>query len=238
MDIKTLLTTFTSIEEGTMDKAKTNATGSKFGGYWKGTDVNPPKFNQGVGGEGKENLLKSYERELKEQPTKQLARSLFKEYAEYQLNEYGGTGAIGARSEAPTGTTTVDPNSPEAKQAALDKTMIQKGTNNLAPTLNAQGGSDPINTVKLQDVMSKLNTTPNTQLSNQEQNQTGQLAVAASKIIQNPQTASKFKSLITQADQLVAAKQAKLKQQQQAVGTNTSTQPTTQTGQQPGGAVK
>lgn len=38
------------ISEGSMTSAAQNPTGPKFGGYWKGTDPNPPKPGVGVGG--------------------------------------------------------------------------------------------------------------------------------------------------------------------------------------------
>jgi hypothetical protein len=38
------------VAEGSMDDAEHNPEGPKFGGYWKGTDKNPPKPGMGVGG--------------------------------------------------------------------------------------------------------------------------------------------------------------------------------------------
>lgn len=50
-DIKKLLESIDKIaKEGTMASASKHKTGPKFGGYWKGTDPNPPKPGMGVGG--------------------------------------------------------------------------------------------------------------------------------------------------------------------------------------------
>jgi hypothetical protein len=40
----------TGMEEDTMAQAEKHSSGDKFGGYWKGTDKNPPRPGQGVGG--------------------------------------------------------------------------------------------------------------------------------------------------------------------------------------------
>lgn len=154
-----------------------------------------------------------------------------------QLDEYGGTTGYGAASQAPQGTnTSTDLNDPAVKQAKLDQAQIKKSTQNIAGTLNQQGAAQPLNTVKFQDVMNKLDSAPNTSLSNQEQNQLGPLAVAASKIVQNPQTASQFKTLVTKADSAEQAKQAKVQQAQKQVGTNTPAAGQTQT--TPAGQIK
>jgi hypothetical protein len=74
--------------------------------------------------------------------------------------------------------------------------------------------------MKFTGVMDKLDAQPNTNLSNQEQSQLGPLAVAASKALKNPQTASQLKQLITRSDQLDKQQQEKLNQQQKTAGTN------------------
>ena len=132
--------------------------------------------------EVKENLLKSFERELKENPKRQVHRDLMREYKEY-VAEYGGVGGYGAASQAPQGSTS-QTSDPKADQLKLDQAQIAKSTGALKSTLNQQGAATPMNPVKFQDVMNKLNAAPNTNLSNQEQNQMGPLAVAASKIMQ------------------------------------------------------
>jgi ribosomal protein L29 len=143
-----------------------------------------------------------------------------------ELDEYGGTGGYGAASQAPAGTTAQDPD-PAAQQAKTDATQIQKSTNQLAATLNAQGAAQPLNKVKFSDTMTKLDDKPNTQLSAQELQQMTPMAVAASKALQNPQTASQMKQLISKADTVDKQKELKVQQAQQKVGTN---QPS---GQQP-----
>ena len=50
-DIKKILESIDRIaREGTMSSSAKHKSGPKFGGYWKGTDPNPPKPGQGVGG--------------------------------------------------------------------------------------------------------------------------------------------------------------------------------------------
>lgn len=225
MDIKHLLSRIDGIvaedrnTAQSMDSARRNPSGAKFGGYWKGTDKNPPKPGQGVGGESRDSILKDFERELKENPRPQLKRDLMREFRDFVI-EYGGVGGYGAASQAPQGSTAANPD-PAAAQQKINQQQIQKSTNLLKSTLNSQGASQPLNPVKFNGVMDKLDTTPNTNLNNQEQNQLGPLAVAASKALKNPQTAGQLKQLITKADQADKQQQAKLAQQQKATGTNT-----------------
>jgi hypothetical protein len=136
-----------------------------------------------------------------------------------ELEEYGGVGGYGAASQAPSGTTAQTPD-PAAQQLKLDRDQIQKSTSNIASTLNQQGAAQLLNKAKFGDVMTKLDATPNTQLSAQELQQMGPMAVAASKALQNPQTAMQMKQLISKSDSLDKAKQVKVQQAQQQVGTN------------------
>lgn len=136
-----------------------------------------------------------------------------------ELNEYGGVGGYGAASQAPAGTTAQDPD-PAAAQEKRDAQQIQKSTNALASTLNQQGAAQPVNKVKFGDVLTKLDAKPNTNLSAQELQQLEPMAVAASKALQDPQTASQMKQLISKSDTLDKAKELKVKQAQQQVGTN------------------
>ena len=166
-----------------------------------------------------ESVLKELQAELKSRPrAKRSAGELMQEYYSY-VAEYGGVGGYGAASQAPQGSTAANPD-PAVKQQALDQAQIQKSTNLLKPTLNAQGADKPINPVKFTDVMDKLDAQSNTSLNNQEQGQLTPLAVATSKALQNPQTAGQLKQVITKADQLDKQKQAQVKQAQQQVGTN------------------
>lgn len=130
-----------------------------------------------------------------------------------ELDEYGGYG--------PGGTPTADaPPDPAAEQAKLDQQQIQKNTNDLAPTLNAQGAAQPVNKAKFQDVMTKLDANSNTNLNAQDLQQLEPLAVAASKALQNPQTAGQLKQVINKAGQVDTLKQQKVQQAQQKPGTN------------------
>ena len=136
------------------------------------------------------------------------------------LEEYGGVGGYGAASQTPTGTTaqTADP---AKQQAAVDAQQIKNSTNTLASTLNQQGAAQPLNKAKFSDVMTKLDDKPNAQLSAQELQQVTPMAVAASKALQNPQTAGQMKQLISKSDMLDKQKVQKVQQAQQQTGTNT-----------------
>ena len=68
--------------------------------------------------------------------------------------------------------------------------------------------------------MTKLDTKPNTDLNAQELKTLEPLAVATSKALQNPQTTNQMKQLISKSDTLDKAKDLKVKQQQQQIGTN------------------
>ena len=164
-----------------------------------------------------ESVLRELQAELKSRPqVKRSAGELMREYREY-VTEYGGTGGYGAASQARP----VDAKDPAAIQQKINQQQIQKSTNLLKPTLNAQGAEQQLNPVKFTGVMDKLDAASNTHLSNQEQNQLSPLAVSASKLLKNPSTANQFKQLVTKADQLDKQQQEKLAKQQQPVGTNT-----------------
>ena len=97
---------------------------------------------------------------------------------------------------------------------------IHKNTNIISQTLNQQGAAQPLNKVKFQGVMDKLDAQPNASLSATDAQQLTQIGVAASKALQNPQTAGQLKQLITKADQIDKTKQQQVKQAEQQVGTN------------------
>jgi len=200
--------------EDSMADAENNPTGPEFGGYWKGTDKNPPKPGMGVGGES---VLRDYEQILKE-PKQRTAKDLMREYKEF-VAEYGGVGGYGAASQAPQGTNPSQPD-PAQLQKAADATQIQKSTNQIAPTLNAQGAANPVNKVKFNDVMTKLDDKSNTELQGADLKQLQPLAVAASKALQNPQTSTQLKQVIAKADQTDQQKEKQVQQAQQQAGTN------------------
>jgi hypothetical protein len=154
---------------------------------------------------------------------------------EEQLEEYGAAGTYGTASQAPIGTTSQNPD-PAEQQAKMDQQQIQKNTNAIAPTLNAQGAAQPVNKPKFQAVMTKLDDKSNQNLSSQELQQLEPLAVAASKALQNPQTASQLKQVISKAGTMDQMKQQKVKQAQQQTGTNVPAgqQPDQNTQQAPG----
>ena len=108
----------------------------------------------------------------------------------------------------------------EGKRYGDNQQQIQKSTNQLAGQLNAQGAAQSLNKVKFSDTMTKLDAQPNTDLNAQELKQLEPLAVATSKALQNPQTASQMKQLISKSDTVDKAKELKVQQAQQKVGTN------------------
>lgn len=136
-----------------------------------------------------------------------------------ELEEYGGVGGYGAASQAPAGTTDQETD-PAAQQMKLDQAQIKKSTDNIATTLNQQSAAQPVNKTKFSDVLTKLDAEPNTNLSAQELQQMTPMAVAASKALQNPQTAGQMKQLISKSDTLDKQKQLKVQQAQQQIGTN------------------
>jgi hypothetical protein len=217
MDLSQLLNRLRVLEEGSMKSAERKPTGPSFAkGKWKGTDSAADAKNKYVGGgcEESTSILVDLEKHLVENPVQ---RDLMAEYQQY-IAEYGGTGGYGAASQAPQGTN-ASPD-PAQKQAKLDQLQIQKSTSQLSAPLNSQGAATTINKAKFGDVMTKLDAKPNTQLSPTDQKELAPLAVAASKIIQNPQTASQFKQLVTKADSAEQQKQAKVDQAKQQAGTN------------------
>ena len=296
MDIKKLVTKLDALSESPMTQASNNPTGPKFSGYWKGTDSKPPKPGMGVGGEGEESMLKGFERELKENPARKLARDLMREFNGSQnpqdvvkvdvpllirllefaredaktdmdlhalaeklvgmcsggniltmdhyeqlisgstqtetIEEYGGVGGYGAASQSPQGAADLQ-NDPAAMQLKTDASQIKKNTGKIASTLNAQGASQPVNKLKFADTLTKLDAKPNTDLSAAELKNIGPLGVAASKALQDPRTAEQFKQVINKAGQNDMAKQQKVKQAQQQIGTNTPNKPGTVPGATP-----
>ena len=89
------------VDEG---NAKHDSIGPKFGGYWKGTDPNPPRPGMGVGGSAEESI------------EEQIAR----EYTQY-LREYGMT----TGGMAGTGSTANNP----VDQAKMNKEIQQTQQN-------------------------------------------------------------------------------------------------------------
>ena len=87
-------------KEGSMADAEHHKTGPKFGGYWKGTDKNPPKPGQGVGGMeeawgGGSPAIQGPGVDDSQSPIhgeKELEEQLMAEWSRF-LNEYGAYGA-------------------------------------------------------------------------------------------------------------------------------------------------
>jgi hypothetical protein len=201
-----------------MQSAEHNKSGPNFGGYWHGTDKNPPKPGVGVGA-AEESVLRELETELKNKPRVKLSpRDLMREFREY-VAEYGGVGGYGAAAQTPQGSTAQKPD-PAVMQQKIDQAQIQKSVNQIKPKLNQLGSAQQMNPTKFTGVMDKLDQAPNTNLSNAEQNQLGLLAVAASNILQNQQTAGQFKQLLDKTQQTELQKKQKVQQAQKKPGTN------------------
>jgi hypothetical protein len=166
-----------------------------------------------------ESVLRELQAELKSRPqVKQSAQDLLQEYYSY-IAEYGGVGGYGAASQAAPGATSTAQNpDPAALQQKADQKQIQTAVNQIKPKLNQLGAAQQMNPAKFTGVMDKLDQAPNTNLSNQEQNQLGPLAVAASNIMQNPQTASQFKQLLDKTQQTELQKNKQVQQAQKSMG--------------------
>ena len=201
--------------EGSMSDAENNPQGPEFGGYWKGTQKSPPKPGQGVGGES---VLRDYEKILKE-PKQRTARDLMREYKEF-VSEYTSTSATAMPSQDPQAAGTSQKPNPAGAQQAADNQQIQKSVAQIKPVLNAQGTGQPLNQVKFQDTMNKMDTDPKQPVPAGNAQQLAPLAAAASKALQNPQTTAQLKQVLSRADQLDQKKQQQVKQAQQQVGTN------------------
>lgn len=190
----------------------------------------PANFNRVT-----ESVLRELQAELKNRPqAKRSASELMQEYQTY-VAEYGGTGGYGAASQAaPGATSTAQEPDPAALQQQADQKQIQTSVNQIKPKLNQLGAAQQLNPAKFTGVMDKLDQAPNTNLSNQEQNQLGPLAVAASNIIQNPQTANQFKQLLDKTQQTELQKNKQVQQAQKSMGqTPVANTPNQQTPGQP-----
>jgi hypothetical protein len=217
-NMRDLLGKLARIDEGSMNNAAKKPTGPKFVGKWKGTDSAAQAKNKLVGGGCEESIIKDLEKAITENPRTR-SHNLMREYQEF-LNEYGGVGGYGAASQAPQGNDDEEPD-PEEKQAKVDQQQITKNVGQVAQPLNAQGAAQSLNKVKFGDVLTKLDTEPNTDLNAQELKQMEPMAVATSKALQNPQTAMQMKQLINKSDTLDKQKQQKVQQAQKIAGTNT-----------------
>jgi hypothetical protein len=134
------------MDEGSMAAATHHKSGSKFGGYWKGTDKNPPKPGQGVGGCAEdinleEELMNEWNRYLDEygsygsQPTGTAAAGGVQNPANPQQQQQDAdavkklTGIVGqAKNKGilPTGTSTTNATQAIAQNPALNKASGQQ----------------------------------------------------------------------------------------------------------------
>lgn len=105
------------IEEGTMASAEHRPSGSRFGGYWKGTDKGTPKPGQGVGGMEECAETNSLESRLRARWEKTKS--------EKGLQEYGMT--TGGTTNPQTNTN----NPVDAQQAAQQVNQAQQNLNKL-----------------------------------------------------------------------------------------------------------
>ena len=97
---QTTMSDYKSTLEGTMSDAEHHTSGSRFGGYWKGTDKGTPRPGQGVGGTA--------------ESTEQRIRNKYNQY----LKEMGTIGAVGMSTGGSTGTQ--DPAAAQKTQQELN----------------------------------------------------------------------------------------------------------------------
>jgi hypothetical protein len=135
MDIYKILKTLDSINEagaGEMKAAEKHPSGSKFGGYWMGTQKSPPKPGQGAGGCGESAVEANYVQGAgpdDSQSTihgdnikKRLQQEWNKFVSEYGANPPGGTARSNSGTEGSGGADFYNPFSGAYKGANQEKT--------------------------------------------------------------------------------------------------------------------
>jgi hypothetical protein len=205
-----------------------------------------PFYHDLVGNESQENsgsILKELSRPSTEREKtlvlKQTLESRWEQFKREAVNEYGGTGAIGAEPQSPQGSTQLTPQ----QQLAQNTTkQINRSVTQLKPTISSTGPAQQPNQPQLVQTLAKTSQTPNTQLNMTDKNQLGTLAPAVSDVMSDPQTANQFKQLVTKSQQTMQAQKQQAQRAQQQPGTNNTTQQqqqnqqqntSAQTGQQP-----
>jgi len=112
------------LDEGSMADAEKHQSGSHFGGYWKGTDKNPPKPGQGVGGGCEEGIEQECDANIS--PLEAKLRARWKQ-TKAGLQEYGMTTGGTVSPQNPGGT-----NNPiDAQKTAQEINQAQQNLNKL-----------------------------------------------------------------------------------------------------------
>lgn len=126
------------LDEGSMADAEKHQSGSHFGGYWKGTDKNPPKPGQGVGGGCEEGIEQECDANIS--PLEAKLRARWKQ-TKAGLQEYGMT-----TGGTPMSTTNTNPAQSTGNQQA-DAEALKKLTNIVGQAKNKgilpRGASTP-----------------------------------------------------------------------------------------------
>jgi hypothetical protein len=116
-----ILNIFKQLDEGSMADAEKHQSGSHFGGYWKGTDKNPPKPGQGVGG-----CEESVEECDAPMSLADKLRARWEETKQAKgLQEYGAVGATGSTGQAHGQAVAPDP-ATQAKDISLAQQNLNK----------------------------------------------------------------------------------------------------------------
>jgi len=161
------------VNEGSMAGAAKHQSGSKFGGYWKGTDKNTPKPGMSVG---------SMEESL---------RAKWDKFKTQEVDEDGSITAVGA-----TGTATGTQNAakaPNPAEIAQDANKIKQGLTGKLPA--------GVDANKLSTALATAGDTNKPLAGNQAQTVTNTLAPSLAKIAQDPSQANQLGQLIKKAGQ-------------------------------------
>jgi hypothetical protein len=192
------------MDEGSMADAEQHSEGPKFGGYWKGTDKNPPKSGQGVGG---------CEESVEECDTPMtLADKLRARWEETKRSK--GLEEAGANNPAPGGmsTPTTTPagtmnagtgTNNTAQDAQKIKTNLQS-LKSKVPGLDVNKATAALTQA---DANLPLNAQQNAALSKS-------LAGPIANVAKNPQLAGQLTQLINKGQQTATAQQKQQAQQQ------------------------
>ena len=179
------------VKEGSMASAEHHASGARFGGYWKGSDKNPPRPGQGVGGMEECAETKSLEQKLRDRWE--------------QTKREKGLSEAGANNPAPGGTSTpvaqptntTQPQSTAQPATAQDAQKIKQNLQSLkskVPGLDVNKTTQALTTADADQ-----------QLSTQDQQALSKsLASPIADIAKNPQLAGQLTQLINKGQQMSA----------------------------------
>jgi hypothetical protein len=204
------------LDEGSMTSAEHHKSGPEFGGYWKGTDPNPPKPGQGVGGMEESAVAANYvqgagpddsqspihNRELS------LEEELMAEWDEF-IREAGANNPAQATAPTPAGTppTPAGTPAPDPKDAQAIKSNLQS-LKSKVPGLDVNKATAALTTA---DAQQPLDSQQNAALSKS-------LAGPLADVVKNPQLSGQLTQLINKGQQTATAQQKQQQAQQQQPG--------------------